>query len=255
MLIKDDVSYMAKNGVSYNSLQVPFELKTEDISEDGTFKGWASTFGGPPDSYNDIIVYGAFTETLKKGGRNGNGIAMLYQHNSSQPIGVWTKLEELKKGLKVEGQLVMDVQVAKETHSLMKAGAIKGLSIGYDYARLPDGSRDPDAYEIVEKPKGRYVRYLKKLELWEVSPVTFPANTRATITTVKQFERCKTPRELEDALREAGLSKSSALYIVSLCKHTLRESGGLPRGGDFGNTDAVKLLNALKERNRRFSDF
>lgn len=192
-------------------LDIPFEVKAEDISEEGRFKGYGSTFGGSPDAYGDIVVSGAFLSSLSRGGRNKSGIPMLWQHNASQVPGVWTDLAEDKRGLKVEGQLALKTQLGLETYELMKLGGVKGLSIGYDVV----------TYERDEKRK---VRLLKEVDLWEISLVTFPANTHARVTSVKAIEEAKTERELEEALREASLSKSAAQYIVKLCRQSLRES-------------------------------
>jgi HK97 family phage prohead protease len=254
---------MFKDESQYKSMGVPFELKAEDVNDDGTFKGWGSAFDGPPDDHDDIVIKGAFKQTILKGGRNRNGVAMLYQHNAREPIGVWTKLEEKDRGLYVEGKLAIDndnpqksVQRAMETHLLMKMGALKGLSIGYDLPRLKTGEIDPESYERLEKPKGRWIRYLKKLDLWEISPVTFPANTRATVTTVKDFQGCTNERDLECRLRDAGLSRNAAAYIISLLdKSALRESGPQAKGGYDEYNEAVDLLNKLRERNARWSDF
>ena len=212
---------------------IPFEKS--DIQEDGTFKGYGSTFGGKPDSYGDIIAPGAFTESIAKNGRGGMGIAMLAQHNHDEPIGTWTHISQDKKGLYMEGKLVMEVQKAKEAHALMKAGALKGLSIGFDLFRSSDGRVAEDSREISKDGK---TALLKRIDLWEVSPVTFAANTRASITGVKSFEGAKTVRELEKLLRDSGLAKSEAVYIASMCKSGLRDSG----------TDEVEdILSILKQ--------
>lgn len=192
----------------------PFELKEDGMTESGIFSGYASMFGGEPDSYGDVIMQGAYSETLEKGGRNGTGIAMLWQHDITKPIGVWKKIEENKKGLQVEGQLALSTQAGKEAYELMKMGAIKGLSIGYQVGK--------DGYDTDEKRK---IRKLKTIELWEISPVTFPASVRAQITGVKEsIINAKTERQLEDALRDAGLSKSVARYISSVMKKDLSDN-------------------------------
>lgn len=189
----------------------PFEIKSDDLEASGIFKGYASMFGGEPDSYGDVIMQGAYTDTLSKGGRNGYGVAMLWQHDPSKPLGVWTRLEENKKGLQVEGQLAINTQLGKEAYELMKMGAVRGLSIGYQVNK--------DGFEIDDKKK---IRKLKSVDLWEISPVTFPASTRAQITGVKAIlENAKTERQLEEALRDAGLTIGAAKYIVGLCKPSL----------------------------------
>jgi phage head maturation protease len=125
------------------------------------------------------------------------------------PIGVWDDLAEDAKGLWGKGRLLKDdVQKARETHALMKAKAVTGLSIGYR--------------EVETEPEGN-IRLLKKLDLMEISPVAFPANRRARITEVKSEEFAKrfregTPpniREFEEFLRDSGFPKSIATAIAS----------------------------------------
>lgn len=186
------------------------EIKSEDIDGEGRFKGYASTFGGKPDLGGDIIVSGAFKDTLSKGGMAGFGVAMLYQHQMDKPIGTWAAIHEDKKGLAVEGQLVTKSFYGNEAYELMKAGAIRGLSIGY---RIPEGGSEYD-----DKKR---IRYIKSVELYEISPVTIPMNTRAQINQVKDIYGAKNERELERALREAGLPQRAAVYIVSLAKKEL----------------------------------
>jgi HK97 family phage prohead protease len=199
---------------------LPFEIKAEDINEDGTFEGYASTFGGTPDSYGDVIVEGAFAKTLARGGRNKNGIAMLWQHDSSEPIGIWLEHVENRKGLKVKGKLEIESDFGKRVYGLLKMGAVKGLSIGWDYPRDKNGKIIEGAREYNDKKK---INYIKEVELWEISPVTFAANIRADITKVKGYiEKATNEQELEHALRdECNMSNSAAKYIVSLCKDNL----------------------------------
>lgn len=228
-------------------LDVPFNIKAEDIDDAGTFKGYGSTFGGDPDAHGDIVVEGAFKSSIKKGGRNKNGVAMLWQHNSSEVPGVWTSLKEDNLGLLVEGRLLMDTILGRESHSRLKAGAVKGLSIGYDTLD-----------EEIDKEND--VRYLKKLDLWEISLVTFPANIHAGILDVKQADAVKaaeTPREFENALRELGLSKSLSKYITKLCRGSLREvkDEGVSESDHMKNLLAtIQQVNLSLEVNREIQN-
>ena len=199
---------------------VPFEEKA--IQENGTFTGYGSTFGGKPDSYGDIIAPGAFSKSIAKNGRGGMGIAMLYQHNHEKPLGVWKSIVQDSKGMLMDGQLAMKTQLGAETYELMLIKALRGLSIGFDMPRLKTGKVDPASFEINEKNN---TRLLKEIDLWETSPVTFAANTRANIIGVKSLEEAKTPRELEQYLRDLGISRKEAVHLASMCKSGLRESG------------------------------
>ena len=200
---------------------VPFE--TKEVQENGIFKGYGSTFGGKPDSYGDIIAPGAFSDSITKNGRGGMGIALLYQHDSTKIPGVITGIAQDAKGLPLDGLLAMKTQLGAETYELLKLKALKGMSIGFDLPREKNGKVSIDAYELDEKNN---TRLLKKINLWEVSLVTFPANTRARVTGVKNIIDAVTERELEKALRDSGLSRSEALHIAMLCKTGLRDSGG-----------------------------
>lgn len=145
-----------------------FELKLDGPPDDeGRFTGYAAVFGNV-DHGNDVIEPGAFTKTLQEKPQ----VPILWAHNPDKPIGVSTSMTEDGKGLKVEGQLAMEVQCAREVHALMKLGAIKGLSIGYNTVR--------------RQFKGS-VRHLQEVALGEFSPVVFPMNDRAEVDAVKDL--------------------------------------------------------------------
>jgi phage head maturation protease len=99
----------------------------------------------------------------------------------------------------------MGTQRGREVYELMKMGALDGLSIGYRV--------DPKDVEYEEKGKGKR-RYLKSVDLMEISAVTFPMNPKARVSAVKGAER--TVREWEEVLRDAGnLSRTEAKAAAS----------------------------------------
>ena len=187
-----------------------FALHVKDVSEEGTFEGYGSIFNNV-DSYGEKVAPGAFGESLARHQREGTKPLMLWQHNSDEPIGVWENLAEDGKGLKGTGRFVLETARGREAHALLKAGAIRGLSIGYrELEAEPDGNN----------------RILKKLDLMEISVVSFPANRRANVTAVKSERMEEFARRLrdgdpmpikdfEDILREAGVPKSMAVAIAS----------------------------------------
>lgn len=169
-----------------------FELKREPDA-DGSFEGYASMFGNV-DRTMDIVERGAFAKSLG----SGRKIKMLWQHDMSQPIGVWDEISEDERGLFVKGRLLKDVRKGAEAMALLRAGAIDSMSIGYR------------TIEAVPEAGGR-VRKLVEVELHEISLVTFPANERATVTDVKSIT---TERDFEGYLREAGWSRKEAAAIA-----------------------------------------
>lgn len=151
-------------------MSVPLELK--QVSGDGTFEGMAAVFGNV-DRQGDVIEPGAFDQTV----RDRKQVPLLWAHNAQEPIGVG-QLSVTGDGLKIDGELNLDVQRAQEIHALMKQGAVEGLSIGYD-------AKD---FEI-DRSTG--VRRLKSVQVGEVSlaPTDFQANPDAEVTAVKMVER------------------------------------------------------------------
>lgn len=145
-------------------------LKIKSIDGEGRFAGYASVFD-VVDTQRDLIEYGAFAKTIK--GRTQE-IRLLWQHNPAEPIGYFTTIFEDGRGLYVEGRLLLDIARAREAYSLLKVSAIGGLSIGYTPR---DFVIDPDTG----------VRRLNRVDLWEISLVTFPANSSANVTVVKQY--------------------------------------------------------------------
>ncbi|MDB2415441.1 HK97 family phage prohead protease [Rickettsiales bacterium] len=165
-----------------NNSQIPFEVKS--LEKDGVFSGYASVFG-VLDNHQDVMVKGAFTETLK----NKKDIKLLWQHQTDKPIGVFTIIREDVHGLYVEGKLLLEVQQAKEAYELMKNGAVRGMSIGYS---VKDASYDDEN-----------IRYLTNVELFEISLVTFPANEHAEIIAVKDSGNASEYKCLKKAIERA----------------------------------------------------
>lgn len=215
-----------------------FRLDVKNLAEDGTFEGYGSIFGNV-DCYRESVVKGAFSKSLKKHEQDNNPVLMLWQHSWEDPIGVWKELKEDDRGLYGVGEINLDVQKGREAYSLMKQRALTGLSIGYKEVKYTDNAE---------------VRLLEEIDLYEISPVTFPANEEARISTVKserfqqfaQKMRNGLPpsiKEFEDVLRDAGISKSMATRIASVgyAKAIRSESDSTKKA-----EEAVAFLKALR---------
>lgn len=213
-------------------LHKAFGLDVKAVSDEGVIEGYASVFGGAPDSYGDIIAPGAFADTLTKHKRSGTMPLMLWGHDASQPpIGNWTDMAEDGKGLWVQGSVDLEDGMGQRVHRALKRKAMRGLSIGYE------------TIESENDPKRQGVRVLKAVELWEVSPVNFPAQIRAAVDNVKSYTsggKLPSLAEFEDFLREAGFSKSQSTAIAGKgLAHLLRSESG-------GDQDALEYFRALR---------
>jgi len=126
--------------------------------------GYASLFA-KPDLAGDEILAGAFGRSIA---HRSAPLTMLYQHDATRPIGIWTKLQETKRGLWVEGVLADDVQLAREVGALIRQNVLSGLSIGYRPVKAKPG-------------RGAIRRHLHEIDLVEISIVTFPMQPLAKL--------------------------------------------------------------------------
>ena len=136
------------------------------VTGDHGIEGYASLFGRR-DQGGDVVMKGAYAASLKRLQAGGRAVKMLWQHDPTQPIGIWDEVREDATGLWVKGRLLPQVDKGREAAALLAAGAIDGLSIGYRTVRA---ERD-----------GKGQRLLQELELWEVSLVTFPMLPEARV--------------------------------------------------------------------------
>lgn len=137
---------------------------TFGVDEAGTITGIAWPFGSA-DRVGDIIEKGAFNAAPTL-------LPMLAHHDPARPVGVWDQIAETEKGLEVKGRLLInEVEAAREIRSLVHAGAIGGLSIGFITNKA-----------VARKGGGRNI---SGLELVEISLVTIPSHPGARISSAK----------------------------------------------------------------------
>ena len=142
-----------------------FYIETKIAAEDsGTIVGRAWAYG-TPDRYGDEVLPGAF-----KGAKMP--LPMLFSHDVMEPVGTWTEAEEKSDGLYLTGQLlVAEVARAREVLALIKAGAVKGISVGFN------------PIKFTSKPSGG--RVYSRAELLETSLVVVPAHPGARVISAK----------------------------------------------------------------------
>jgi HK97 family phage prohead protease len=172
-------------------LTLAAEIKA-GVGDEGVIEGYGSVFG-VTDRGGDVVEKGAFAGSLGRVRPK-----MLWQHDPAQVLGVWDAVEEDDAGLRVRGRINLGKQLGRDVLSDVKMGAIGGMSIGY---RTRKSAAQGNA------------RLLKEVDLWEVSLVTFPMNEMAMIDAVKAAEM--SPREMEQALRDAGFSSTVAKRLMA----------------------------------------
>lgn len=227
-------------------------ISIKSIDEQGNLEGYASKYGNI-DSYGDIVIAGAFTKSLEQHKQAGGLPKMFWQHNQDAPIGRWLEFEERSDGLFMRGKLNLETQRGREAYSDIKFGSIDGLSIGY-YTK--QSTYDPQ----------NDVRYLKEVDLVEVSVVSIPANPISTVTGVKAGSRNSAADKdrimsaidnlvalLDDEDRELlfqGLDnqndQSTLVMLVRAAEKSLRDAGWSRKQAKEAVSDKIELLNLFR---------
>lgn len=178
-----------------------FEIK--QLDDAGLIEGLAAAFGNV-DHGGDKMVFGSVTKTLAK--RGDRPLPMLMCHDLKRPIGAWKEWQERPEGLYVKGRITLASREGQEAHALARDGALTGISIGYN----------PTA-----KAFESGARVLQEVELHEASLVPVPMNERARVTAIKTIA---TARDLEEMMREGGLSSRRAKAAASAAWKAINDS-------------------------------
>jgi uncharacterized protein len=185
------------------------------LAPDGSIAGYASLFG-EIDQARDMVMPGAFTQTLKS--RGLRKIPMLFQHDPSEPVGVWLELREDLRGLWARGRLIPDVRRGRELLALLRAGAVDGLSIGY---RTERGKIEPRTR----------IRKLYQVDLWEISIVTFPLLNGARVSAVKQAPPSRLRAQAErdwQAIKSGSAPESTSRKSSDMSASDMRAAADAP---------------------------
>lgn len=201
---------------------------TGDGNDSGVFEGIISVFGNV-DSWGDVVLPGAFTDTLAEWKASGDPIPVWWSHRMDDPmmnIGVVLDAEELGAGderipewadrwVKDHGGLWVKGQIDTGDSASDKAIAARKL---LQERRVTQFSY---AYDVIEggwgEADGRDAYELRKLKLYEVSPTPIGANDLTELLAAKSARR-KAGRGLsaknENAIREAVALLNSALSVL-----------------------------------------
>lgn len=192
-------------GLEYKS----YDIEIKANSELGTFVGLASPYNNIDD--------GSDRAKPTIGKRNNNKtVPMLWQHDTKKVLGSLL-LIDTKEGIQANGKLILDkdennqymIPKAAEAYALLKKGLLK-LSIGYKTLTF--------SYET---EKGQAIRNLDDIDICEVSLVTFPMNTKATISDVKSQEleaEKKEDENLEIENKDGNRVEEKAMSFTDLLK-------------------------------------
>ena len=207
-----------------------FEMKADEV---GGISGFFSTYDKEPDSYGDIIEPGAFTETIEKRKATGHPFPLCFNHDFSAVIGAVDSIEEKDIGPYAEASF-LDTTQAQDVRKMLQSGAIYQFSFAYDVLERRDPTEEEKAAGIQN--------VLQKVELFEVSIVTVPANQHAVVTEVKSVEP-----ETKQGKRNSRKDADKINQIIELAKSLLEEPEDTNAEDDAKSAEPTAEVNEASE--------
>lgn len=214
------------------------EMKAD---ESGIIEGYFSTYDKEPDSYGDIIEPGAFTETIKKREETGHPFPLCFNHDFSAVIGAVDSVKDTEKGPYIKAHF-LDTQQAQDVRKMLLSGAIYQFSFAYEVLDRRNPTKE-------EEKKGIW-QVLQKLEVFEISVVTVPANQNAVATEVKSAEP-----ETKAGKRNSKADEDVIRQIRDLAQSLLDEDDDTkPEEPDRDPEEAEPEVNAAAEEQKGASN-
>ena len=230
------------------------EAKGQIGKIEATVTTWGAREGADGRKFN--YQPEGFMDWAKEFAKKGNPLPMFMNHNAdAMPIGEWTSFEMNDTGMTAEGRIFTNTAAGKAIHTIMKESPsmFGGVSVGAyaeDY-QMVNANGEPDQSEDA------YFQ-ITKGGLREVSVVMYPNNPEANVSKLEYFRPDGTAdlKIMEQALRDAGLSKSDAVAAASTFKKVLEqrdavvvptETAPIRSDSDAEATNA-EILAALEQR-------
>lgn len=178
-----------------------FSVETKADDEPGTFTGYASAWGNV-DSYGDVMVKGAFAESISSRGLP----AISYEHNwEAPPIGVVTEALEDDYGLKVKGRLFIDHPDVSSIWQAMKAGGLTEMSFAFLTKDAENGTKDDEP-----------VRFVKAVDWLEAAVVWKGANDRAQLVSVRKSPEQELAEQADEIVAAAQFGPEALALLRAI---------------------------------------
>lgn len=214
-------------------------MKTKNLSaqvkatgnDTGEFEAIVAVFGNV-DSGGDVIVKGAFADTLSEWGASGDPIPVVWSHDSNDPfshIGSVVEASETDTGLLVKGQLDLDNPKAAQVHKLLKGRRVTQFSFAYSV--LDGGPTEIDGESAFE---------LRKLKLYEVGPTLVGMNQSTELLSAKSEDGTKAGRVLSAKNVELVTNAMTAADALKSALKTLLDAAATNDDGKASTGQQVK---------------
>lgn len=164
--------------------QAPVKTESADDAT-GIVEQIVSVFGNV-DAYGDVVVPGAFTNSLATWTASGDPIPAIWAHEWRNPfmhIGAVLEAKETEKGLYVKYQVDLDNPTGAQVYRLLKGRRVTQASFAFD---IVDAGWE--TYTDAETGKEYDVYELRQLDIFEVGPCLIGANRETELLSAKVAE-------------------------------------------------------------------
>lgn len=170
---------------------------TADGLGDGQFTALVAVFGNK-DHGGDVIVPGAFADSLRDWAASGDAIPAIWSHQWADPfahIGWSLSAAETADGLLVTAQLDLENPTALQTYKLLKQRRVKEFSFGYDV--VDGGYVTQDEDEFFELRKLNLIEFGPTLKGMNPDTQLLGTKSDEDIRRIVREELAADPREVE----------------------------------------------------------
>jgi HK97 family phage prohead protease len=196
-----------------------------------------------------------FIQWAKEFAEMGRPLPMYVNHNADAiPVGEWTSIEMDDEGMNASGRLFLNTSAGSDLYQVMKESPnmFGGVSVGA-YA---EEYQMVNAEGELDQSEDAYFQ-ITKGGLRETSVVMHPNNMKAEIKKLEYFrpDGSADLKVLEEALRDAGLSKQMSVAAASVFKTVIEQRDvvekpieNAPTQSDSDAEATAEILAALEQR-------
>lgn len=190
-----------------------FSLKSFKATDEalGQFEALVAVFNNV-DRVGDMIIPGAFEDTLKSWQEKGAPIPVIYSHewdNLDAHIGEVLEAKEVEEGLWVKAQIDLEEEFAKRVFKKMQRGTLRQFSFAYDVQESAQVDRG-------EKETPRFINELRRLDLLEVGPCLVGMNPDTQLLDLKGDRRLQLKRGARHSAKDNEMVQAIHDHAVAL---------------------------------------
>ncbi len=236
--------------------------KTDNGEPSGQIEARITTWGAREGADGRKFFYKpeGFMQWASEFAKMGRPLPMYVNHNADAiPVGEWTSIEMDDEGMNASGRLYLNTTTGSDLYQVMKESPnmFGGVSVGAYADEYQWVKEDGTPYTMGSDCDEGYFQ-ITKGGLRETSVVMHPNNMKAGIKKLEYFrpDGSADLKVLEEALRDAGLSKQMSVAAASVFKTVIEqrdaakepiENAPIQSDSDAEATEA-EILAALEQR-------